>query len=173
MAFVNIADDAVRIRYLQEMLRYLGLILDEAAWTMAVTGVYNAETAEAVRRYQEMRRLPVTGVVDFATWETLTEEYLFEREQRIPVMVRVLPDIAPYATLPGQRGDEVLILQILLNALRHDYDYPQVPLSGIYGVQTLEAIREFQQKNGLDATGTADRRTWLRLAEEYNGLRIG
>ena len=173
MAFVRITEDAVRVRYLQEMLRYLGLVLDEAEWTVAVTGVYNDETAQAVRRYQEERRLPVTGVVDFATWQTLTEEYLLEVELRKPVMVRVLPDIASYATLPGQRGDEVLILQILLNAMRHEYDYPQVPLSGIYGAQTLEAVREYQQINGLDATGTADRRTWLRLKEEYNRLRIG
>lgn len=173
MAFVKITDDAVRVRSLQEMLRYLGQIFAEPAWTVAVTGVYNDETAEAVRRYQEMRRLPVTGVVDYRTWETLTAEYLLERELRTPVMIRALPDLAEYATLPGQRGDEVLILQILLNALRSEYDYPQVPLSGIYGVQTLDAVREFQRTNGLDMTGTADRRTWLRLTEEYNGLRIG
>lgn len=173
MAFVQITEDAVRIRYLQEMLRYLGQVLDEADWRVAVTGVYNDETVQAVRQYQEARRLPVTGVVDLATWERLAEEYLLEREQRTPVMVRVLPDAASHATLPGQRGDEVLILQILLNAMRSEYDYPQVPLSGIYGVQTLEAVREYQQRNGLDATGTADRRTWLRLTEEYNRLRIG
>lgn len=173
MAFVNITDSAVRTRYLQEMLRYLAHVLDEPDWMVAVTGVYSDETEQAVRQYQEARRLPVTGVVDLATWETLAAEYLLERELRTPVLVRVLPDIASHATLPGQRGDEVLILQILLNAMRHEYDYPQVPLSGIYGAQTLEAVREYQQAGGLDATGTADRRTWLRLAEEYNRLRIG
>lgn len=173
MAFVNITEFPVRVRYLQEMLRYLGQVQDEEDWRVAVTGTYNDETVRAVRQYQETRRLPVTGVVDLATWETLTAEYLLERELREPVMVRVLPDIASHATLPGQRGDEVLILQILLNAMRSEYSYPQVPLSGIYGAQTLEAVREYQQKNGLDATGTADRRTWLRLTEEYNRLRNG
>ena len=173
MAYVKITDDSVRVSRLQEMLRYLGLVLGEPELVVDVTGVYNEPTVEAVRRYQETRRLPVTGIVNLATWETLTAEYLLERELREPVMLRVLPDTAPYATLPGQRGDEVLILQILLNALRAEYDYPQVPLSGIYGVQTYDAVREFQQKNGLDATGTADRRTWMRLTEEYNRLRIG
>lgn len=173
MAFVNIADDAVRTAYLQEMLRYLGLVLDEPAWQVDVTGMYNNSTVQAVRRYQETRRLPVTGIVDRTTWETLTAEYLLERELREPVMVRAIPDIASHSTMPGQRGDEVLILQILLNALRHEYDYPAVPLSGIYGVQTSEAVAEYQKRNGLDATGTADRRTWRRLTEEYNGLRVG
>jgi len=173
MAYVNIADDAVRTAYLQEMLRYLGQIPEEPLWIVDVTGVYNDPTVQAVRRYQEMRRLPVTGIVDRTTWERLTAEYLLERELREPVLIRAIPDLASHATLPGQRGDEVLMLQILLNALRSEYDYPAVPLSGIYGVQTADAVAEYQKLNGLDATGTADRRTWRRLTEEYNGLRIG
>ena len=173
MAFENIADPGVRTEVLQEMLRYLGFVLDEPAWQVSVTGTYNDETVRAVRRYQEMRRLPVTGIVDRMTWETLTAEYLLERELREPVMIRAIPDLAPYATLPGQRGDEVLFLQILLNALRAEYGYPPVPLSGIYAAQTADAVRQFQKANGLDATGIADRRTWHRLTEEYNGLRIG
>lgn len=173
MAFVNIADNAVRTAYLQEMLRYLGNVLDEPLWQVDVTGVYNNSTVQAVRRYQEMRRLPVTGIVDLSTWEVLTAEYLLERELREPVMIRAIPDIASHATLPGQHGDEVLLLQILLNALRSEYDYPTVPLSGIYGAQTSDAVAEYQKRNGLDATGTTDRRTWRRLTEEYNGLRIG
>lgn len=173
MAYVKIAESAVQIRYLQEMLRYLGHVLDEPDWTVSVTGTYNAETVNAVRQYQAARRLPVTGIVDLATWETLTGEYLAERELRTPVMIRTIPDLAAHVTLPGQRGDEVLFLQLLLNALRSDYDYPQIPLSGIYGAQTTDAVRLFQQTNALDATGTADRRTWKMLAEEYNQLRIG
>ncbi len=173
MAFVNIADDAVRTAYLQEMLRYLGLVLDEPLWQMDVTGVYSDGSVQAIRRYQEMRRLPVTGIVDRTTWETLTAEYLLERELREAVMIRAIPDIASHATLPGQRGDEVLLLQILLNALRSEYDYPAVPLSGIYGAQTSDAVAEYQKLNGLDATGTADRRTWRKLTEEYNKLRVG
>ena len=173
MTYVNIADDAVRTAYLQEMLRYLGNILDEPAWTVDVTGVYSDPTVQAVRQYQEARRLPVTGIVDLATWEALTAEYLLERELHEPVMIRVVPDIASHTTLPGQRGDEVLLLQILLNALRSEYDYPPVPLSGIYGAQTSEAVAQYQKFNGLDATGTADRRTWRKLTEEYNKLRVG
>ncbi len=172
MAFVNITDSVVRTRYLQEMLRYLAHVLNEPEWMVNVTGAYNDETVRAVRHYQETRRLPVTGIVNLATWETLAAEYLLEREQRTPVLIRAIPDIASYATLPGERGDTVLVLQILLNALRHDYSYPQIPLSGVYGTQTNEAVRQFQRANGLDATGTADRRTWVRLSDEYNQLRI-
>ena len=121
MAFVNITDSVVRTRYLQEMLRYLAYVLNEPELMVDVTGAYNDQTVRAVRHYQETRRLPVTGVVNLATWEALTAEYLLERELRIPVMIRAIPDIASHATLPGQRGDEVLMLQSLLNALRHDY----------------------------------------------------
>lgn len=172
MVFVKIADPGVRTTYLQEILRYLAHALDEALWMVSVTGTYNDETSRAVRHYQETRNLPVTGIVNLSTWETLVGEYLLERELREPVLVRALPDMVPSDTLPGERGDAVVMLQILLNTLRHEYDYAAVPLSGVYGVQTVDAVRQYQQANGLDATGTADRRTWARLAEEYNKLRI-
>lgn len=170
MEFVDITDISVRTELLQEMLRYLSYIDGDYESAVAVTGVYNAETEEAVRRYQEKRRLPVTGVVDSETWGMLANEYRHERELRKPVYMRVIPNEAEYATVFGERSDEVLILQIMLNALRMNYDYPAVPLSGIYGVQTRDAVRDFQRVNGLSDTGIADRETWGRLANEYNSL---
>lgn len=170
MEFVNIADTAVRTELLQEMLRYLAYIGGDYESAVTVTGVYNAETEEAVRRYQEERKLPVTGIVDAATWNAIANEYRREREIRKPVYMRVIPNDAAYATAFGERSDEVLILQIMLNALRINYDYPAVPLSGIYGAQTRDAVRAFQSINGLSDTGIADRETWGRIVWEYNRL---
>lgn len=169
MEFVNIADTAVRVELLQEMLRYLAYIGGDYESAVTVTGVYNAETEEAVRRYQEERKLPVTGIVDAAMWKSIAGEYRREREIRKPVYMRVIPT---YATAFGERSDEVLILQIMLNALRVDYDYPAVPLSGIYGAQTREAVRAFQSVNGLSDTGIADRETWGRVVGEYNRINL-
>ena len=39
------------------------------------TGRYDLETEYAVRLYQEYNHLPVTGIVDLATWERLAAHY--------------------------------------------------------------------------------------------------
>lgn len=43
---------------------------------MAVDGVYGAKTQEAVRVFQEVFNLPVTGVVDFSTWYRISDVYV-------------------------------------------------------------------------------------------------
>lgn len=162
-----------RIEVLQEMLRYLGQTLREELLLVAVTGTYNEETVQAVRRYQELRELAVTGIVDRMTWDTLVAEVEAEQRRREPVRVCVLQDSVPGGTYPGERGDTVLILQILLNALRHNHAYEAIPLSGVYGSQTSDAVREFQRGNGMEPTGNADRATWHQISEEYNRLLVG
>ncbi len=162
-----------KIEALQEMLRYLGQTLGEELFLVSVTGTYNEETSRAVRRYQELRNLAVTGVVDRPTWEALAREVQAERDVREPVRIHILRNSVPGGTYPGERGDTVLILQILLNALRHNHNYAAIPLSGVYGAQTSDAVREFQRVNGLEPTGNADRAMWHRLAEEYNRLLAG
>ncbi len=38
---------------------------------------------------------------------------------------------------------------------------------GIYGAETTEAVRRFQQEFGLPVTGTVDTATWDRIYKEY------
>ena len=43
-----------------------------------------------------------------------------------------------------------------------------VPVDGIYGPKTTEAVEKFQQRYGLPVTGIVDRNTYYKLVEEYN-----
>lgn len=45
-----------------------------------------------------------------------------------------------------------------------------VSVDGIYGPKTTEAVRRFQTRYGLAATGTVDRDTYYKLVEVYNRL---
>jgi len=60
---------------------------------------------------------------------------------------------------PGDHGVEVRALQHRLFQLAW---FPELT-TGRYGPGTREAVRGFQAKRGLDATGVVDRRTWRRL----------
>lgn len=45
-----------------------------------------------------------------------------------------------------------------------------VPVDGIYGPMTTEAVENFQQRYNLPITGIVDRNTYYKIAEEYNSL---
>ncbi|MBE7032114.1 MAG: hypothetical protein E7401_04025 [Ruminococcaceae bacterium] len=47
---------------------------------------------------------------------------------------------------------------------------PQINPDGIYGPETIDAVKAFQRKNGLPPTGTADYETWTRIVEVYDDL---
>ena len=160
----NLSDPAVRVELLQRMLRYLSIALNADGLRVSVDGVYNEETRQAVRYFQQMTRIPVTGVVDQETWEEIAAQYARELAFREPIGIRITPNAI------GERSDDVLILQVILGALRREYSWPPVPLSGVYGSQTADAVREFQRINGMEPTGQADQLTWLRLADEYNRM---
>ena len=57
----------------QLMLNAIGLSYDIPP--LPVSGIYDEATATAVTRFQEASRLPVTGEIDFITWDRLAEEY--------------------------------------------------------------------------------------------------
>ena len=70
------------------------------------------------------------------------------------------------AVEPGASGDEVTALQQGLASL----GYLDGGIDGAYGNGTAEAVRRFQQAQGLEATGSADLYTMLLLTAAANGL---
>jgi peptidoglycan hydrolase-like protein with peptidoglycan-binding domain len=76
----------------------------------------------------------------------------------------------------GDRGTDVRALQHLLNAhlgrrlIRDDgrvavagRDLVTIPVDGIFGPATADAVRTFQLRRGLPPTGIADRATWTAI----------
>ena len=59
-------------------------------------------------------------------------------------------------------------LQEQLNTIAEAYPaLPTIPVDGIYGARTREAVREFQSIFGLPQTGVTDYATWYRIQEIY------
>jgi peptidoglycan hydrolase-like protein with peptidoglycan-binding domain len=74
--------------------------------------------------------------------------------------VTVTPKPAPEPVLePGDRGVRVRELQGRLSQLA----WFTPPMTGRYERTTIQGVRGFQAKRGLEATGAVDPRTWRRL----------
>lgn len=71
----------------------------------------------------------------------------------------------------GSSGDKVRQLQQQLNRIAQNYPaIPTLVADGIYGSQTAEAVRTFQQIFGLPPTGVTDFATWYAISRIYVGV---
>ena len=69
----------------------------------------------------------------------------------------------------GKQGSDVQLMQKYLNRIRQNY--PLIPSitnpNGIYGTDTVSAVRTFQQIFSMPQTGIIDRDTWNRISYLY------
>jgi len=133
-------------------------------------GIYGPETREAVRIFQQIYGLPVTGDADQETWETAREVYyqtflrtgaplalgLFELEDSIP-----------------QSGDLVYVVQVMLRAIGERYSqFAGVSLTGQLDQITEDALKALWDVVDADPRDDYRGRETIRLLSWlYNAVR--
>ena len=164
---MDIRDERLSIIEIQNNLREL----TKAGWALPsiiADGIYGEQTREAVRQFQRIKDLPVTGRVDLITWQVLraaADGCRWERSPASPIYPWNRP-LAGGTANPGERTDLIYIAQILLReSVTYDFD---LPLTGVLDDATGKALSRFQQINGLTVNGQVDRATWDALADAYN-----
>lgn len=146
------------VRTLQFLLRQLAARYPQIP-LIAADGIFGEETLEALMIFQRDFSLPVTGVADRTTWDTLVRQ------------VGLLTG-GPASPLPGYLDSPSLSDFRDTRTLEHVTRFLFNALSGI--VQNFSPtvgpndaqdgnIRILQQLSGLPATGVLDDETWARL----------
>ena len=160
------------IQNLQRYLRTVAL-LDSAFAPPPVDGVFEAATEKALRDFQGLYGLAVTGVADQETWERLYDAC------RAATALSVLPQgvlLFPthpngYELLPKSRGFAVAALQYMLRELEKNYEgLFSGEIDGYMGEQTQNAVRRFRKQNRLPAGVGVDLLTWNNITDQYNAL---
>lgn len=162
-------DRAYYVRELQSFLRTVQRFRTGSTLVPA-DGIFGSRTAAALREFQQEERLPVTGVADRATWDTLYRAYLAVlAENAAPTPIQGYQTPA-FALVIGDQGDGVAFLQIMLRRLATRY--PSIPaetvISGVYELSTARAVAALQRLSGLPPTGQTDKATWNAVTALYN-----
>ena len=133
-------------------------------YTIQPDGIYNSDDIAAVKHFQRVNNLPITGIADLATQQTLYTAYALGADKEVAPQS---PQGGTTGLLKiGSYGSEVSALQsrlITLNFLTGQID-------GKYGTQTAAAVTSFQRANKLKADGLAGSQTLTAL---YNPGAIG
>lgn len=161
-----------RQAHIREVLEYLYHIAlrDHRIPIITPSSVYTAETALAVRAYQQAYHLPVTGEIDEATWNSIVQTYRSITDQALPLAI--FPP-GGFILQQGDTGEFVYLVQVLLNAIARRYhNLPVIPVSGSFDAATAEAVSKLQTLADLPANGVMDRRTWDHLASFINQLHL-
>ncbi len=166
-------DDSAHRKTVRQIQKYLSSVAlaDPSLPQVKPDGVYGKKTAEAVACFQKSRSLPVTGKVDFATWQALVKGCR-EATRALSAPTAISPFLCPLKNgelCVGDRSDLVLLVRVMLHCLGVEYDCLAVlPISDSFDDDMEGALREYQRIQGIEQTGSVNRQTWDRLADSYN-----
>lgn len=140
-----------------------------------ISGYFDESTEAAVRAFQSVFNLPVTGIVDQATWYMIRNIYVaVTRLAELTaqgILLSELTGITLETYLEGDIRPRVDLIQYALNVLSAYYPtIPGVAITGIFDEQTRLAVIEFQKTVNLEPTGVVDSATFEALTGGLFGI---
>lgn len=140
-----------------------------------VDQVFDESTETAVRNFQRIFQLPVTGTVGKATWFEIKRIYEAVRRLASSSSEVIIPIEIYQENIPEPGANEVFptiqLAQYFLNVLSVYYDaIPSVDINGMLDNETQYSIRQFQRVMGLPATGLLDDETWNLMYSYILGI---
>ncbi len=138
-------------------------------------GIFDDSTVEAVRVFQEIFDLAITGIIDESTWYRII--YIYTSVKRLSELNSegvALEEVTPLYLEDlsiGMQGNEVKNLQYFLAVIGAYYEAVQpVEITGYFGEETERSLKSFQRVFGIPQTGTLDRQTRNDIYRAYMGI---
>ncbi|MBQ8568403.1 MAG: peptidoglycan-binding protein [Oscillospiraceae bacterium] len=167
-------DTGFRVRHLQYYLAVIGQYYKYVD-PVDITGNFGEMTENSVKSFQRVYGLPETGVVDRDTWQDIYRAYAGIVENA-PVSTggESLPLYPNVVLREGMTSEYVKVMQEYLTYIHRSYpEIPEVSATGYYGPITKNAVTLFQQRFGLEPTGTVNANTWNEISSVYSDLYYG
>ena len=136
------------------------------------SGVYDLETENAVKVFQQIFNLEPDGVVGKATWYKIKQIYAgVKRLSEITGEGLTLSEVEKRYTRSlqvGDRGVDVEALQYYLAFLGYFYpELPPIPVTGYFGNLTRDAVFTFQNNYGFPVNGVVDANLFFEIERAY------
>lgn len=138
-------------------------------------GIYNQETENAVKKFQEIFALPITGVVDKATWYKIKYVYTSVKKLSDLYTEGLSEDEATFKYRDilkyGDTGIEVEFIHYYLDSIAFlDNDIPRLRTNSVYNDSTRTMVTAFQKKYGLPVTGKFTYKDFNVLKTVYDNM---
>ena len=138
-----------------------------------INGVFDLETENAVKKFQEIFNLSPDGIVGKATWYKIKQ--IFASVKRLSELTGeglTISEVARRYTRElnmGSQGEDVEALQYYLAFIGYFFpELPPIPITGFFGELTRDAVFSFQNTYRLPVTGVVDANVFNRIEQVYN-----
>ena len=161
--------------YVSVLQYYLAVIsrFYDSVPSVSQTGVFDAQTENAVKAFQRTFGLDPDGIVGRNTWNDIYRAYrgIVTDQGLLSGGAALYPG---FILQLGSSGEYVSLLQEYLNELARVYpSIPSVTVDGRFGQATDTAVRAAQNQLGLTPNGIVGAVTWSAIANEYDTLYFG
>lgn len=169
---LSLGNSGDSVRVIQYYLDVISAYYDTIP-PITVNGSFDEATDRAVRAFQQTFGLAVDGIVGRQTWQKMEDVYESIRTSTDLIDGGVV--LFPGRVLQtGFQGEDVATIQEYLAYIATVYpDIPAPAVTGVYGLETVQAVEAFQRQFGLPETGTVGVTTWDAIASLYSDLRTG
>lgn len=156
------------IRNLQHFLRQISYYY-KTVLAVIPDGIFSLQTKEAVIGFQKTFSLPVTGVVDFETWNHIIKIFneisVFEEEA-------ILPQIFPATNFSINPGENPLCLYLIHSMIyfitTNFANFNDFNITGVHDEQSVEVIKYLQKLFNIEQSGIIDKKTFNMISSLYN-----
>ena len=172
---LNLGDDNQHVYIAKMALNTISVNYPAIPRISSNDSLFDENMEAAVKEFQNIFNLPVTGIIDMATWFQIGTIYasvirLAEISTRGVLVGDVTEDITEV-----EEGIQVLprdqMVQFFINILSAKYDsIPADDIDGILGLETRRAIIEFQKTMKIPVTGLLDEETWSTMYNSVLGI---
>ncbi len=129
--------------------------------TVSIDGVFGADTERSVKAFQRRNSLTIDGIVGRTTWESLYQQAGTLRLSGAVVTITRI-DYPGTPLKLGDHGPDVLYFSSLITRIAYYFDtIANVGLTDTYTPLLEEAVKDFQELEGIPVTGIADEVTWI------------
>jgi len=160
---------------IQRDLRRISKNYPAIPYISSTVGIYDTETENAVKKFQEIFNLPITGIVDKATWYKI--KYIYTSVKKLSDLYSegLTEDEVTFLYTDelnyGDTGIEVEYVHYYLDAIAFlDNDIPRLPTNSIYNNNTITMVKAFQEKYNLPVTGVFTYTDWNVLRRVYDNI---
>ena len=165
-------DDSNSVKVIQTELNRIAQNYPAIPKIRLENGFFGVDTEDAVRAFQRIFSLPVTGEVDKATWYTIKRYYngVKQLSELTSEGINIGEATLPYAPelSAGMEGLPVKALQYYMDVIAYlNPELDPITVTGVFDPATVQAVENFQRFYGLPVTGRANAALWNILNREY------
>lgn len=160
-----------RVKIIQQKLNRIALRYPSIPLIRDAEGSFGAYTESAVKAYQRLFKLPVNGILDSLTWNSII--FVCNTINKYTEKLKNYAKNYAFESLKvlvyGDTGNDVLKLQHTINSLSRKLGgrcIIPVCINGNFDDKTRESITAFQKLKKIPLSGVADKNTRRLLLEE-------